>query len=306
MHIRSEQLFSSVIPKSKLGKVVQFPLVRIVIALLFFLPFSIPHNTFIAPILEQLQPPLYSSMVNLDAVISFIIFLLLYRLYTRFIERRKAWEISRQKVLGELGLGFLISLVLVGITVGLMALLGYYKIVSFGLAQVLVDAFFRFGMGSFIQDITFLVILFKLTEELLGSWIAILAYSVFFGLIHIGNENATFWTIIALVLGSLILPAAYMYSRRLWLAWGIHFSWNYFQDGILGMPNSGITKLPSWITPTIEGPNWITGGAFGIEASYIAVLLGLAAGLFLLKKALDRGQLVLPVWKRKRAQAGIT
>jgi membrane protease YdiL (CAAX protease family) len=306
MHIRSEQLFSVVIPKSKLGKLVQFPLVRLLIAPLFFLPFSIPHNTFVAPILEKLQPPLYSYMVNLDAVVSFIVFLLLYRLYARLIERRKAWEISGEKVFGELGLGFLISFLLVGVTVGLMALLGYYRIMSFGSAQILVNAVFRFGMGSFVQDIVFLVIIFKLTEEFLGSWIAILLYAVVFGLLHMGNENATFWTIVGLVLGSLILPIAYMYSRRLWLAWGIHFGWNYLQDGIFGMPNSGITKLPSWITPTIEGPKWITGGAFGIEASYIAVFLCLAAGLFVLKKAIDRGQVVLPAWKRKQDRVGVT
>jgi membrane protease YdiL (CAAX protease family) len=306
VYVRSEQLFSAVIPKSKLGKIVQFPLVRLFIAPLFFLPFSIPHNTLIAPILEKLHPPLYSYMVNLDAVVSFIVFLLLYRLYTRFVERRKAWEISGEKLFGELGLGFLISFLLVGVTVGLMTLLGYYKIVSFGSAQILVNAIFRFGMGSFVQDIVFLVIIFKLTEEFFGSWIAIVLYAVFFGLLHIGNENATFWTIIGLVLGSLILPAAYMCSRRLWLAWGIHFGWNYVQDGVFGMPNSGITKLPSWITPAIEGPKWITGGAFGIEASYVAVFLCLAAGLIVLKKAIDRRQLVLPAWKRKRPQHGLT
>ena len=42
----------------------------------------------------------------------------------------------------------------------------------------------------------------------------------------------------------------------------------------------GITDLPSWIQPVIRGPEWLTGGSFGIEASAIAVLLSVVVGKF--------------------------
>jgi hypothetical protein len=64
------------------------------------------------------------------------------------------------------------------------------------------------------------------------------------------------------------------------------------------MPNSGVTELPSWIQPIIQGPEWITGGAFGIETSIIATFLSVLLGLVLLKTAMEKKQIVRPSWKR--------
>lgn len=97
---------------------------------------------------------------------------------------------------------------------------------------------------------------------------------------------------------SILYVAAYMYTRRIWLVLGIHMSWNYFQAGIFGMPNSG-QSFDSWINPKIIGPEWITGGNFGIEVSLIAILLGLTVDLFVLIRAINKNQIVLPIWKRK-------
>ena len=117
---------------------------------------------------------------------------------------------------------------------------------------------------------------------------------------HLGNDNATLWTSIAIAIEDLLIVGAFMYTRRLWLVWGIHFGWNYFQDGVFGMPNSGMTNIPGFINPTVTGPEWFTGGAFGIEASYIVVILTAAAGIFILYKAVKKNQIVPPLWKRKK------
>jgi hypothetical protein len=45
-----------------------------------------------------------------------------------------------------------------------------------------------------------------------------------------------------------------------------------------------------------SGPEWLTGGDFGLEASMMAVLVATAAGLFLLWKAYHKGGFVAPVW----------
>jgi hypothetical protein len=122
---------------------------------------------------------------------------------------------------------------------------------------------------------------------------------------HLGNENATLWTILLVAISDVLLAAAFIYTRRIWMVWGIHLGWNFFQDGIFGMPNSGITKLPSWINPAINGPEWITGGNFGIEASYIAILLSIVVGIIILKKAMDNGMMVKPFWRRGHRNAGL-
>ena len=121
---------------------------------------------------------------------------------------------------------------------------------------------------------------------------------------HLGNPNVTIWSTCALILQDILLTAAFIYTRRIWLVWGIHAGWNFLQDGVFGMANSGVTTLDSWMTSNVEGPGWITGGEFGIEASVIATVLCVVLGIFILVRAIGRGQLVLPSWTRKRLVQG--
>jgi membrane protease YdiL (CAAX protease family) len=189
---------------------------------------------------------------------------------------------------------------IVFLMVGLMMLMHYYTIETFNSPLVLTDRTVVYFMGSFTEELIFRVILFKLVEEFAGSWISIIIQGLAFGFAHIGNENATLWTSLSLVISDTILfGAAYMLTRRIWLVWGLHFSWNFFQEGIFGMPNSGY-QSDGLIKPIIEGPEWITGGKFGIEASVIVILIWFIIGLIILKIAIEKNQLVLPVWKRNK------
>jgi len=95
-----------------------------------------------------------------------------------------------------------------------------------------------------------------------------------------------------LVVTDFLLLGAFVLTRRLWLVWGIHAGWNFFQDGVFGLPNSGITSLPSWITPEITGPQWLTGGTIGLEASVPGVVLPLAATVLMFWLVLRRSQAI--------------
>ncbi|MGD8536831.1 MAG: type II CAAX endopeptidase family protein [Candidatus Aminicenantes bacterium] len=298
MLIKSEQLFTSVHPKSVLGKIIQFPIVRILIVAVFIAPFLLFHNNVIADLISSSSGLLHSILVNADAVVSIVIFMLLYALYVRWVEKRKAYEISREKCVMELGWGFFISFALVGFMVLLMSLLGYYRVIETGSPQIIIDSFFFFGMGAFLQVLAFRLVLFRLFEELLGSWFAFVLVAAIFGAAHTANPSTSYWSILALIITDILLVAAFIYTRRIWLVWGIHMGWNFFQDGIFGMPNSGITRLPSWIQPSISGPEWITGGGRGIEASVIAVCLSLGVAIMILKMAIEKKQIISPVWKR--------
>jgi len=298
MSITYELLFSQAHPRTLLGKIFQFPLVRIVLAVLFMLPFLAFHNTVIADFLWAYSGALRPLLIYADTLISFVILLFCYSLYTKWIEKRKPLETSFPGSLKEFGVGFLISFALVGGMVIFMFVFGYYQVSQVGSPLFIVEAFFTFGFGAFIQVLFFRLILFKLLEELMGSWLAFLVTIVVFSFAHLGNDNATLGTTVAMVLTDILMVAAYMYTRRLWLVWGLHFSHNFFQDGIFGMPNSGITDLVSWIKPQISGSPWLTGGAFGIEASVLFVIFSLILGLGLLILVIRRGQVVAPVWKR--------
>jgi membrane protease YdiL (CAAX protease family) len=187
-----------------------------------------------------------------------------------------------------------------------LAILGYYKIVGFNNPVVLLTAFITFGMGAFIEELVFRLILFRLVEEFFGSWAALVVLAVFFGFAHIGNENATVITSLAIVLeAGILIAAAFMYTRRLWLVFGIHFAWNYFQSAIWGVRTSG-EEFTGLVNPEITGPVWLTGGDFGTEASVLTVVFCLVIGVILLRLAIKRGQLVRPAWRRPKLEAAPT
>ena len=97
----------------------------------------------------------------------------------------------------------------------------------------------------------------------------------------------------------IFLCAAYMLTRRLWFPIGIHAGWNFTQEGVWGVSVSGTTPH-GLIQATLSGPVWISGGAFGAEASVIAIVICGTMGLLLLRQVARRGGLVAPYWRRRR------
>ena len=64
-----------------------------------------------------------------------------------------------------------------------------------------------------------------------------------------------------------LAAAAYLRTRSLWFPLGLHWSWNWTQASLLGLPVSGIDRIaPAPLLHAMNaGPDWLTGGAYGIE-----------------------------------------
>jgi|SRR5437016_1354550 len=111
------------------------------------------------------------------------------------------------------------------------------------------------------------------------AWLGILLTSVPFAAAHLYNPHASrTFTFVNTVLAGIWLALAYLRTRSLWFPLGLHWSWNWMQASIFGLPVSGIDKLAS--APLLHamnvGPDWLTGGAYGIEggaACSIALLI---------------------------------
>jgi len=301
MITKASLLFTNAIPASKIGSFSQFPLVRIIIALLFILPVFIFYKLFKDFIVLPSPEEFRSYIQYAGASISFVLIILAYSLYVRYIEKRKVHELFIRHSWKEYGIGFLITTGLVCMVVVILYVCGYYQFSGWNQNKLIaVDLFVKFSMGALIEEIIFRLIVFKLTEELFGSWIAFAIQVLFFGFSHGLNENATLFTSLAVaVIGGVLYTAAFMYYRRLWIILGLHTGWNFMQSGIFGMPNSG-SAYEGLILPHIHGKEWLTGGNFGIEASYMAILLCLTAGIYFIIKANKASQMVQPVWIRKK------
>jgi len=100
--------------------------------------------------------------------------------------------------------------------------------------------------------------------------------SAVFGILHLGNPNATWASAVGILFAGLFLAYAYLRTGQLWLSIGLHIGWNYFEGTVFGFPVSGLDIYPLTLI-TVDGPVLWTGGAFGPEAGLIimpALLIG--------------------------------
>lgn len=148
------------------------------------------------------------------------------------------------------------------------------------------------GVGpALIEEIFFRGVLLRLLDQRFGSMVALAATSLFFGRAHLANPEGTVAGALAIALeAGLMLGAAFLLTRRLWLAIGIHLAWNFFQGGVFGgnVSGSDLNESGGLFRSELSGPDWLTGGTIGVEGSVVAVLICVAAGLIMLREASRR------------------
>ena len=205
----------------------------------------------------------------------------------------------------DMGRGFLVGAALLTTVVGLLALMGSYRIVGLAAlpegggraAQLGWMALFLLAVALF-EELSIRGIVFRLLEQALGTWLAIAASAVLFGYGHRGNPGATWQSSIAIAVEAGVLFAAvYVATRSLWMPVGLHWAWNLFEGPVWGTRVSG-TEMPALLGADLPGPALLTGGSFGPEAGLVALVLGAALGGAFLVVAVRRGQIVTPAWMR--------
>jgi membrane protease YdiL (CAAX protease family) len=95
------------------------------------------------------------------------------------------------------------------------------------------------------------------------------------------HPNATVLSILNAFLFALLFCTAYLRTRALWTGWGIHFAWNAIAAIVFGLPISGTAGFNNLIFTSVSGPNWLTGGPYGPEASLVTATV-LVIGIILL------------------------
>lgn len=231
------------------------------------------------------------------------IFVAIYVAFCRFVEGRPAREFALALAAVELPVGIVAGLLLFSLVVGVIAAFGGYRVIGYRDAGVLVPALAVAILSGFTEEIFFRGFFFRLTEKWLGSWAALGLSAALFGALHLGNPNATLLAAVAIMLeAGIMLAAIYMITRRLWAAIGLHAAWNFAQGGIYGIPVSG-GAMDGVLRPDIRGSDLLTGGAFGAEASFPAIVIATAFGLAVLYITWRRGHFVAPIWVRRRQGA---
>lgn len=217
----------------------------------------------------------------------------LYRWLIRRLEDRDAVELRVADARSGLRRGVLIGLGAFTATLTVIALTGGYHLDGCGSFGGALTTLGLMCCVAVTEELIFRGVVFRFLEEKAGTRAALAASGLLFGLVHLANPEATLWGAFAISIeGGLLLAAAYAATRSLWLPIGLHLGWNMAVGGIFGTTVSGSTAdLGSLLDATVTGPQVLTGGAFGPEASAVAILICLIPTVLFLRHAKRRGRL---------------
>ncbi|NQK45731.1 CPBP family intramembrane metalloprotease [Streptococcus suis] len=124
------------------------------------------------------------------------------------------------------------------------------------------------------------------TEELLSrGWmfsslaakhnipVGALVSSLFFTFLHLGNDGISLIPLLDLTLFAILACLVMLKTGNLWVISGIHAAWNCFQGNVFAFPVSGTQAGQAFIAVETYGPDWLSGGAFGVEGSVISLIV---------------------------------
>jgi membrane protease YdiL (CAAX protease family) len=283
-------------------KILFFPLTRIFIAIFAIaLVFGL-ESSGLQVIGEASGQRRQAWYIVLSGAIQIVSVCLVYAGYVWLFERRRAVELSKKNALREFATGAAIGFGLFTATIACLWLGRYYRVEGIGRVP---SAATLMGLGfvaAFLEEIIVRGVIYRITEESLGTWLAIAISALFFGFSHIFNpESNVIAALCIAVEAGVLLAAAYITTRRLWLPIGLHFAWNFTQGGVFGVAVSGM-PVRGMLRSSLTGPEYLTGGAFGAESSIFAVLVCTSMAIYLIVRAVRNDQIVRPFWSRPKAK----
>lgn len=231
--------------------------------------------------------------------------LLAYLAGVRLIEWRPVAEFSLSRFLPEIAIGLVGGTALFATVIGVLWIAGIYQPQgwasldgSIGLAFVLWVAI---GVH---EEILFRGLAYRLCCTIFGTRGAIGVSGVLFALVHGTEPGATAIALSSVAVAGFLLGAAFALTGRLWLPIGIHTGWNFAEGSLFGTAVSGNNPFGSSLTTAkLIGPDILTGGRFGPEASIVTVIVLAVVTAFLLWRVARLRRSEPPIWRAGKGEA---
>ena len=237
-------------------KLLRFPLVRIIVAVVFVGVGILVGQT----VLNLLRSAFSITNIGFANLLAFVLITpttyFAYGIYVRYIEKRDLTELGFSNALREFGFGSFIGLGLFAFIIAILWLLGFYRVngIDFVLSS-LIGALVGAFVSALAQELIFRAVIYRITEEWLGTSWALAISAILFGLIHLSESGATILSALAVALqAGILLAAAYALTHRLWMALGLHMAWDFANDGIFGVGVAGQTGCAGLRAEAEEGP----------------------------------------------------
>lgn len=138
----------------------------------------------------------------------------------------------------------------------------------------ILTAMFKWGLGFVVvglaEEFAFRGYLQYTLTTGMGFWPSAVLLSALFGFAHASNPGESKAGLLSVVLFGLLFCLFLRRTGNLWWAVGFHAGWDWGQTFFYGVPDSGITANNNLFNSSFSGPNWLTGGTVGPEASAFA------------------------------------
>lgn len=138
-----------------------------------------------------------------------------------------------------------------------------------------------FFFAASVEELSFRGYAFQRLLESVGTGTAIAASAVLFGLAHMGNPSATFFSTLNTVLAGIVLTVPYIRTRSMWAQIGLHCSWNLTMATIVSLPVSGIGFAPHFFAAQVARWSWLNGGAYGPEGGAVVTIVSVVGIVWL-------------------------
>jgi CAAX protease family protein len=280
--------------------IIRYPLTRLVLGIVLLLGFVFAAGQWGALVADKFAIENATAIAVLNMGFAVLAACFAYWALVRFIEGRAVTELSIRFAVPELFIGMLIGAGFISSVMGVLYVLGHFEINGVRNIDLLVAPLIAAIATGFIEEIALRGVIFRIIEEWLGTWISLLFSAALFGALHLGNDNATLIAALAIALeAGVLLAAVYMVTRRLWVVIGLHAGWNFTLGGVYSGAVSG-GAAEGLLDTSITGPELITGGAFGVEASVVTIVIGLVLAMYFLFRAGQKNRFIAAPWRRAK------
>jgi uncharacterized protein len=281
-------------------KILSFFLVKIIIGIAAIAVTVMFIETVLRTLLEKikLSGELTNGIIDIaEAVAAVLVYIFLFSWY----EKRKITELSYSSFGSSANFGFFTGFLLQSTFIFIIFLTGGYAIIQVNPFSYMIPSFTMALTAGFVAEIIIIGIVFRLIEKQFGTTIAIIIMFLLFIIAHSGVKDGNIVSLLSTsVVAGLLLPAAYVFSRNLWLPIFLHFAWDFTEPGIYGAINPSISVTKSLFDSRISGPRLLTGGPLGPQNSVQALIISLALVSLFLWLA-SRKNNIIPFRKRTGA-----
>ncbi len=238
--------------------------------------------------------PAWRAWMPLVSVLAAGLMLGVYGLWRQRVGGAPPADLPLSRLVPHVALGLALGAGLQALTVLSISLVAQVQISGPNAPAVMVPALADALETAVFEEILWRGMLLAWLETRWGSGRALLISALLFGAMHFANPGFSPVAVVGLVAAGVLLGAAWIAARSLWLPIGLHLAWNFTETGVFGASTSGHGELAGLFATRFSGPPLLTGGDFGPEAALTGVIVVALAAAAMVGVAWRRGQFRQP------------